>query len=74
MKKKWTMWMRDKGTFGIAHLLKETKDNLDYTICGMEYDTKAEKKTDGVALLIWCSDCDSSKFNSSDLRSSLPFK
>jgi len=72
--KNWTMWMRDKGTFGIAHLLKETKDDLDITVCGMEYDSKSEKKTDGAALLIKCSDCDSGNYNESDIRSSLPLK
>lgn len=71
--KQWTMWMREKGTFGIAHLLKETRKSTDYTICGMEYDSKTEKKTDGAALIIRCSDCANGKHNEGELRSSLPF-
>ena len=61
--------MRDKGTFGIAHLLKETKKGVDFTICGIEYSSKAEKKTDGMALRLSCKDCADGKYNSSDLRS-----
>lgn len=67
--KAWTMWKRDKGTFGIAHLLKETKDGIDHTICGMEYNHDAEQKTDGMAQILRCNDCEQGRHNEGDLRS-----
>ena len=70
--KEWTMWLRPKGTFGIAHLLKETVNGVDTTICGMEYDNNTIKKTDGAALRLQCQDCDKGTYNDTDVRSSKP--
>jgi hypothetical protein len=68
----WIMWMRDKGTFSIAHLMKKTGRGIDTTICGMEYPSNTLKKIGGVDDLIRCSDCAKGKYNKSDLRSSEP--
>ena len=68
--KEWITWMRDNGRWSIAHIIKETKNGLDITVCGMDYDTSLVK---AIADTFFCADCADGKYNPTDLRSSLPF-
>ena len=73
MGKKWTMWLRKKGSWSIAHILIRTEKGKDYTVCGMVYSSKLPKETMFISPFE-CHHCLSGISSSSNIRSTIPLK